>query len=68
MIGQMVGTPGSGSGGGDIGPTAQQVAVNAGFKQELAAIAVEYKKIIAADSPAFAELLKRNGVVTEIVP
>jgi len=68
MIGQMVGTPGSGSGGGDVGPTAQQVAVNAGFKQELAAVAAEYKKIIDAEAPTFAELLKRNGVVTEIVP
>ena len=68
MIGQMVGTPGSGSGGGDVGPTAQQVAVNAGFKQELAAVAAEYKKIVDADAPTFAELLKRNGVVTEIIP
>jgi hypothetical protein len=68
MVGQMIGTPGSGSGGGDVGPTAQQVAVNAGFKQELAAVAAEYKKIIDADAPTFAELLKRNGVVTEIIP
>jgi hypothetical protein len=68
MIGQMVGTPGAGSGGGDVGPTAQQVAVNAGFKQELAAVAAEYKKIVDGDAPAFVELLKRNGVVTEIVP
>lgn len=68
MIGQMVGTPGSGSGGGDVGPTAQQVAVNAGFEQELAAIAAEYKRIADADAVAFVELLKRNGVVTEIVP
>jgi len=48
--------------------TAQQVAVNAGFKQELAAVAAEYKKIVDGDAPAFVELLKRNGVVTEIVP
>lgn len=68
MIGQMVGTPGSGSGGGDVGPTAQQVAVNAGFKQELAAVAGEYKKVVDTDAPAFAELLRRNGVVSDIVP
>lgn len=67
MIGPMVGTPGSGSSGGDIGPTAQQVAVNAGFKQELAAIAAEYKKIIDSDAPAFAALLKQNGIAA-IVP
>jgi hypothetical protein len=67
MIGPMVGTPGSGSSGGDIGPTAQQLAVNAGFKQELAAIAAEYKKIVDVEAPAFSALLKKNGVTT-IVP
>jgi len=67
MIGPMVGTPGSGSSGGDLGPTAQQLAVNAGFKQELAAIAAEYKKIVDVEAPAFSALLKKNGVTT-IVP
>jgi hypothetical protein len=68
MVGQMLGTPGSGTGGADVGPTAQQVAVNAQFKQELAAIAADYKKIIDEDAPAFAALLKRNGVVASVVP
>jgi len=68
MIGQMVGTPGAGSGGGDVGPTAQQVAVNAGFKQELAGVAGEYKRIVDAEAPAFSDILKKNGVATEIVP
>ena len=69
MIGPMVGTPGSGSSGGDIGPTAQQLAVNAGFKQELAAIAAEYKRIVDVEAPAFSALLKQNGVAaTPIVP
>ena len=67
MIGPMVGTPGSGSSGGDLGPTAQQLAVNAGFKQELAAIAAEYKKIVDVEAPAFSSLLKKSGVTT-IVP
>jgi hypothetical protein len=67
MIGPMVGTPGSGSSGGDLGPTAQQLAVNAGFKQELAAIAAEYKKIVDVEAPTFSALLKKNGVTT-IVP
>ena len=69
MIGPMVGTPGSGSSGGDIGPTAQQVAVNAGFKHELAAIAAEYKRIVEVEAPAFSALLKQNGITaSSIVP
>jgi hypothetical protein len=62
MIGQMVGTPGGGSGGADLGPTDQQVAVNNGFKQELAAIAAEYTQITDKDAPAMNALLKENGV------
>lgn len=68
MIGPMVGTPGSGTSGGDLGPTAQQAAVNDGFKEELAAIAAAYKQILDIDAPAFTALLKRNGVVTGIQP
>jgi len=68
MIGQMVGTHGGGSGGGDLGPTDQQVAVNNGFKQELAAISVEYKKITDTDAPAINALLKQNGVAVTIAP
>jgi photosystem II stability/assembly factor-like uncharacterized protein len=68
MIGQMIGTPGSGSGGGDVGPTAQQVAVNAGFRQELAAIAAQYKQLIDVDAPAFGTLLKQNGIAETVVP
>ena len=52
MIGQMVGTPGGGSGGGDLGPTDQQVAVNNGFKAELAAIAAQYRQITDTEVPA----------------
>jgi hypothetical protein len=66
MIGQMVGTPGGGSGGGDLGPTDQQVAVNDGFKQELAAIAADYKQIADKDAPAMNALLKQNGVAVAI--
>jgi hypothetical protein len=66
MIGQMVGTPGSGSGGGDLAPTDQQVAVNNGFKQELAAIAAAYKQITDKDLPAMNALLKQNGVAVTI--
>jgi photosystem II stability/assembly factor-like uncharacterized protein len=48
MIGPMVGTPGSGSGGGDLGPTAQQVAVNNELKQQLQQIAIEVKRIMGS--------------------
>jgi hypothetical protein len=68
MIGQMVGTPGSGSGGGDLGPTDQQVAVNDGFKQELAAIAAEYKEITDTGVPRLNFLLKQNGVDAVLTP
>jgi len=68
MIGQMVGTPGGGSGGGDLGPTDQQVAVNNGFKSELAAIAAQYKQITDKDVPAINALLKQNGLTTVITP
>ncbi|HUK35687.1 MAG TPA: hypothetical protein VLV86_17335, partial [Vicinamibacterales bacterium] len=66
MIGQMVGTPGGGSGGGDLGPTDQQVAVNNGFKQELAAIAAQYTQIVDKEVPTMDALLKQNGVAVTI--
>jgi hypothetical protein len=68
MIGQMVGTPGGGSGGGDLGPTDQQVAVNNEFKHDLATIAAEYTQITDKDLPATNALLKRNGVAVVIAP
>jgi hypothetical protein len=68
MIGQMVGTPGGGSGGGDLGPTDQQLAVNNGFKMELAAIAAQYKQITDNDVPAMNALLKQNGLAVTITP
>jgi hypothetical protein len=68
MIGQMVGTPGGGSGGGDLGPTDQQVAVNNGFKQELSAISAEYKRITDTDLPSMNARLKENGVAVTITP
>jgi hypothetical protein len=62
MIGPMVGTPGSGSGGGDAGPTSQQIAVNNEFKQELARIQAEFKQVVERDTPAFNATLKQAGV------
>jgi hypothetical protein len=31
-------------------------------------VAGEYKKIVDAEAPAFSDILKKNGVATEIVP
>jgi len=63
MIGPMVGTPGSGSGGGDLAPTAQQIAVNAEFKQLLSQIQAEFKQIVERDTPAFNATLRQAGVM-----
>ncbi len=68
MIGPMVGTPGSGSGGGDLGPTAQQVGVNAEFKQQLAEIQAEFKQVVEHETPAFNAVLKQAGVTLAIRP
>jgi photosystem II stability/assembly factor-like uncharacterized protein len=68
MVGPMVGTPGSGSGGGDMAPTAQQIAVNAEFKQQLAAIQAEFKQMVESGTPAFNALLKQNHVTASIEP
>lgn len=68
MVGPMVGTPGSGSGGGDLAPTAQQIAVNGEFKQELARIAGEFKDFVSAETPSFNATLKQNHVSAAIEP
>lgn len=68
MVGPMVGTPGSGSGGGDLAPTAQQIAVNDEFKQELAEIQAEFKKFVEGDTRAFNAALKQNHLTAAIEP
>jgi hypothetical protein len=68
MVGPMVGTPGSGSGGGDLAPTAQQIAVNGEFKQELARIADEFKRFVSTETPSFNSTLKQNHVSAAIEP
>jgi hypothetical protein len=68
MVGPMVGTPGSGSGGGDLAPTAQQIAVNDDFKQQLAQIQAEFKTLVESGTPAFNATLKQNHVVAAIEP
>ena len=68
MIGPMVGTPGSGSGGGDVAPTAQQIAVNAEFKQRLAQIQAEVKQVVEGGAAAFNAVLKQAGATAAIQP
>jgi hypothetical protein len=68
MIGPMVGSPGSGSGGGDLAPTAQQIAVNDEFKQELAQIQTEFKHFVDTDTPEFNSVLKKDHVTAAIEP
>jgi hypothetical protein len=68
MIGPTVGNPGGGSSGADLGPTAQQVAVNEEFKQQLAQIGAEVRHLMEVDTPAFNAMLKGRGVTTVIQP
>ncbi|MFI5125426.1 MAG: glycosyl hydrolase [Candidatus Acidiferrales bacterium] len=68
MVGPMVGTPGSGSGGGDLAPTAQQIAVNDEFKQQLAEIQAEFKRFVEGDTRAFNAALKQNHLTAAIEP
>jgi hypothetical protein len=68
MIGPMVGTPGSGSGGGDLGPTAQQIAVNDEFKQQLVQIQVEFKQLIDRGTATFNTMVRQAGGTTTIQP
>jgi len=66
MIGPMVGS--GGSGGGDLGPTAQQIAVNDEFKQELGQIQAEFKQFVDSVTPAFNATLKQLHVDGAIQP
>ena len=68
MIGPTVGTPGSGSSGADLAPTAQQIAVNGEFKQQLGLISTEVKRLMDVDAPAFNVMLSQRGVTAVIHP
>jgi photosystem II stability/assembly factor-like uncharacterized protein len=68
MVGPMVGTPGSGSGGGDLAPTAQQIAVNDEFKQQLAEIQAEFEQFVGGETRAFNAALKQNHLTAAIEP
>ncbi|HKO14610.1 MAG TPA: hypothetical protein VJU87_00125 [Gemmatimonadaceae bacterium] len=55
MIGPMVGTPGSGSGGADLAPTAQQIAVNEELRRQLQSIQGEVKQLLERGATAVSE-------------
>jgi photosystem II stability/assembly factor-like uncharacterized protein len=68
MIGPTVGSPGSGSNGADLGPTAQQVAVNEEFKQQLAQLSTEVAQLLDRGAAALDATLKAHGVMKVIQP
>ena len=51
LITRIDGNPGSGPGGADMAPTAQQVAVNSQFKEEIAKLQAELKGFLARPRP-----------------
>ena len=51
LITRIDGNPGSGPGGADMAPTAQQVAVNNQFKEEIAKLQAELKGFLARPRP-----------------
>ncbi len=60
--------PGSGPGGSDLGPTAQDVAVNAEFKQDVARVQGEFKQLVQKETPAFNQELKAAHIHAAIEP
>jgi photosystem II stability/assembly factor-like uncharacterized protein len=60
--------PGAGSGGSDLPPTAQDVAVNDGFRKEIAQYQGDYKQLVESQAPAFNKLLKQNHLSVAIEP
>ncbi|MGH9486691.1 MAG: WD40/YVTN/BNR-like repeat-containing protein [Terriglobales bacterium] len=68
LIAEMDGRPGSGSAGGDLGPTTQQVAVNQQFQQDLARIQSRYSLLVGPETTAFNALLRQNHVTAAIQP
>ncbi|HEV2385627.1 MAG TPA: hypothetical protein VGS20_00075 [Candidatus Acidoferrales bacterium] len=68
LYGGVDGDSGSGGGGADLGPTAQETAVNAELKQQLAAASSEFKQLTDSATPAFNSLLKQNHLTAAIEP
>jgi photosystem II stability/assembly factor-like uncharacterized protein len=68
MITPMNNGPGAGSGGSDLPPTVQDVAVNDEFKQDIVKYQSEFKQLVDSETPAFNELLKQNRISAAIEP
>jgi photosystem II stability/assembly factor-like uncharacterized protein len=68
MITPLNNGAGSGSGGSDLPPTAQDVAVNEEFKQDIAKYQREFKQLVDSETPAFNKLLQQNHVSAAIEP
>ena len=60
--------PGSGSAGADLPPTAQDVAVNDEFKQQIAQLQSDYKQLVDSETPAFNKLINQNHLYAAIEP
>jgi photosystem II stability/assembly factor-like uncharacterized protein len=68
LITPMNGAPGSGSGGSDMAPTTQDVAVNDQFEAQIAQLQPEFDRLVHVETPAFNRLLKQNHLTLAIQP
>ena len=68
LITQMDGRPGSGSAGGDLGPTSQDLAVFDELKTDLVPIQSQFKQLVDTETPDFNKLLKQNHLSMAIEP
>ncbi len=68
MITPLNNGAGSGSGGSDLPPTAQDVAVNDEFKQDIAQYQRQFKQFVDSETPAFNKLLKQNHLSVSVEP
>ncbi len=68
MVDEMNGRAGGGSGGADMGPTSQQVAVNDQFKKDIATMQGDFEQFVGPTTNAFNATLKQHGLTLAIEP
>ena len=68
LIAQIDGRPGSGSTGGDLAPTDQDLAVFNELKEDLIPIQNKFKQLVDSDTPDFNKLLTQNHLAAAIQP
>lgn len=68
LVTQMDGRPGSGSAGGDMAPTDQDLAVFSELKSDLVPIQNQFKQLVDTETPDFNKLLKQNHLSVAIEP